>query len=132
MANVLYPKGKEKLLSAGINMASDTIKVALVSSAYAYNAAHEFYASLSGVLGTPQRLANKSVSGGVFDADNVTFGTVAAGSTAAAVVIYKDTGDPATSPLIAYYNAISNFPFATDGDDIRIKWSDGANKIFAL
>jgi hypothetical protein len=136
MANALYGKGKEKLLSstASISLDSDTIKVALVSSAYTPNlATDEFYTSISSaVLGTPQTLGSKAITLGVFDAADVTYSAVAAGSTAKAVVIYKDTGSTATSPLLAYIDVITGFPLATNGGDIAVVWDNGANKIFAL
>lgn len=134
MANALYAKGKEKLLSGAINMSSDTIKAALVSSAYTeILATDEFYTSISAsVLGTPQTLASKSVSGGVFDAADINFAAVAAGSTAKAVVIYKDTGLAGTSALIAFIDTITGFPLATNGGDISIVWDAGTNRIFAL
>ena len=55
MANRLYPKGAEKILSGSINLISDTIKVALLSDAYTYSASHEFL-SHGGVACTSQPL----------------------------------------------------------------------------
>jgi hypothetical protein len=48
------------------------------------------------------------------------------------VVIYKDTGVPGTSPLIAYIDTITGFPLVTNGGDITIQWDNGAYKIFSL
>lgn len=134
MANALYGKGKEKLLTAAINFSSDTIKAALVSSAYTADlATHEFWSSaVANVLGTPQTLDTKTITLGVFDAADPLFSAVTAGSTAKAVVLYKDTGLAATSPLIAYIDTITGFPLATNGGDIEIVWDSGAYKIFAL
>ena len=48
MANALYAKGKEKILSAAVNFTADTIKVALVKNTYPQNlAADEFYTDIS-------------------------------------------------------------------------------------
>lgn len=133
MANALYPKGKEKILSAAINLSADTIKAVLLSSAYVYSAAHEFYSDVSAnVLDTPNALTTKSVTSGAFDADDTVFGAVAGGSTAKAVAIYKDTGVDATSPLIGYIDVITGFPLATNGGDITVQWDNGANKIFSI
>lgn len=134
MSNALYGKGKEKLLSGSINLPSDAIKLALVSSAYTPNlSTHEFYSDISAaVLGTPQTLGSKTVTLGVFDAADPTFAAVASGSTAKAVVIYKDTGLASSSPLLAYIDTITGFPLATNGGDIAIQWDNGANKIFSL
>jgi len=136
MANALYAKGKEKLLSStnAISLDTDTIKVALVKNDYAQNlATDEFYTSISAsVVGTPQTLISKTITGGVFDATDVTFSTVAAGSTCEGVVIYKDTGTAGTSALLAYIDTITGFPLATNGGDVVIQWDNGAYKIFSL
>ena len=134
MANALYAKGKEKILSAAINFTTDTIKVALVKNDYAQNlTTDEFYTSISAsVLGTPQTLSGKSIAAGVFDAADITYGAVTAGATSEGVVIYKDTGVAGTSALIAYIDVITGFPLATNGGDITIQWDNGTYKIFSL
>lgn len=134
MANALYVKGKEKILSAGINFSTDTLKVRLVKNTYAQNlTTDEFITSVTQITGsTDQTLGSKSITGGVFDAADVTFTAVPAGETSEGVVIYKDTGTAATSPVIAYIDTITGFPLATNGGDITIQWDNGTYKIFSL
>lgn len=132
MSNTFYPKGAEKMLAASINYGSDTIKAAIVSDAYTYSSAHEFLSDAGTVVGTAQTLASKATTGGVFDAADVAFGAIAPGSTAKALILYKDTGNPATSPLIAYIDQLTGFPFATNGGAVTVPWSNGAGKIFSL
>ena len=134
MANALYAKGKEKILSGAIDFLTETIKVALIKNDYAQNlATDEFYTSISAsVLNTPQTLGTKSVTAGVFDAADATFTAVTAADTTEGVVIYKDTGVAATSPLLAYIDTITGFPLLTNGGDIVIQWDNGAYKIFSL
>ena len=134
MANALYGKGKEKMLSAAINFLTDTLKVALVENTYPQSlTADEFYNDISTyVLGTPQTLGTKSVTLGVFDAADVTYTAVTTGDTCEAVVIYKDTGVAGTSPLLAYIDTITGFPLATNGGDITVQWDSGSFKIFSL
>lgn len=135
MANALYRKGAEKLITGGtFALGSDTIKAALVSSSYTVNlATHEFYTSISAdVLGTPVALGSKTLTLGVFDAADSTFSAVASGDTALAVVLYKDTGVAGTSSLLAYIDTITGFPLATNGGDIQVVWDGGAYKIFSL
>ena len=133
MSNAIYPKAKETLLQAGINMSSATIKVALVDTGtYTYSAAHQFLTSLTGVVGTAQTLGTKTFTNGVFDAADVTFSGVT-GASAEALVIYRDTGSAATSDLIAYIDTgYTNLPVTPNGGDITITWDNGTNKIFAL
>lgn len=134
MANALYGKGKEKLLTAAIDVNGATIKAALVSSSYTANlSTDEFHSTISAyVLNTPQTLGSKTYALGVFDAADITFTAVTAGSTAKAIVIYKDTGSSATSPLLAYIDTITGFPLATNGGDVTIVWDSGSYRIFSL
>lgn len=134
MANALYTTAKEAILSGDIDLLVDTIKVALVDNTYAQNlATDDFYDDISAyVVGTPQTLSSKVVTGGAFDAADITYTAVTSGDTCEAVVIYKDTGTAGTSALIAYIDTITGFPLATNGGDITIQWDSGTYKIFAL
>ncbi len=134
MANALYRKGAEKILSGQINFSTDALKVALVKNDYAQNlSTDEFYTSISAhVLDTDVELLGKTVTGGVFDATDVTWLAVAAGDISEGVVIYKDTGSAATSPLLAYIDQITGFPLTTNGGDVTVQWDNGALKIFSL
>ena len=134
MANALYTKAKEKILSGAINFVDDTIKVALVKNTYPQNLTNdEFFSAIAAyVVGTPQTLASKTIANGVFDAADAAFPAVASGDTLEGVAIYKDTGVAGTSALIAYVDTITGFPLATNGSDLTIQWSNGAYRIFSL
>lgn len=127
-----YPKGAEKVLSAAINMTSDTIKAVLVPSSYVYDAAHDFYDDIASIVGAAVTLTGKSVANGVFDAADADFGTIAGGSTIGSVVIFKDTGTPSTSPLLMRFTDVVGLPLATNGAGILLQWSNGAAKIVSL
>lgn len=120
MSNTAYPKGAEKFLSGSINITGDTIKAALVPSTYTYSAAHEFLSAVGTRVGTDQALTGKSVAGGVFDAAAVEFGVLAPGNDVKAVVLYKDTGNPATSPLLFYMDSVQGLPMSTNGGKPRV------------
>lgn len=133
MANAIYPKFKEAIMqsAANSNMSSGTVKVALVDTGtYTYSAAHEFYSSLSGVVGTDQTIGSKTFTDGVFDGADVTF-TAVSGATVEALVIYIDTGVAGTSRLVAYIDTgVTGLPVTPNGGDIGITWN--ASGIFAL
>lgn len=136
MANGLYAKGRQKFLEAGIAWLTDTIKVVLIDAAdYTVDLAnHEFLSSVAAGarIGTPQTLGGKSSTDGVADAGDATFPTVT-GDQAEAILIYKDTGVEATSPLIAYIDTgVTGLPVTPSGGDIIVQWDNGANKIFKL
>ena len=134
MANALYAKGKEKILSKQIDFLTDTIKVMLVKNTYPQNLATDEFLSdvVAYRLNTDQTLGSKSVAAGVFDAGDATWSAVTAGDISEGVVIYKDTGVAGTSPLLAYIDTITGFPLATNGGDITAAWDNGAYKIFSL
>lgn len=132
MANTLYPLGAEKMLTAQINFLDDTIKAVLVPSTYTYSASHEFITDLGLTLSAAQTLSGKTVAAGAFDADDITFPSVATGATIKAVVLYRDSGVSATSPLLAYYDVLTGFPAITNGGNQSITWSNDVAKIFKL
>lgn len=132
MATVFYNNGKKKLIDGSIDMDTDTIKVALVTSSYSPNIdTHDFFDDITNeVSGTGYSsggytLANKTVTvdttndRAVFDADDITSASTTV--TFRAAIIYKSTGAAATSPLIAYID------FTTDrvytAETVLISWS---------
>lgn len=132
MANAIYPKAKQKFLDALIDMPTDTIKIALIDTGvYTYSSTDEFWSAASAAeIGTSQTLASKTITDGVFDADNVTFTSVT-GASVEALIIYKDTGSAATSPLIMYIDvAASGLPVTPNGNNIDVQFN--ASGIFAL
>lgn len=68
---------------------------------------------------------------GVADAADVTFAAVT-GAVSEAIVIVLDTGDPATSSLVAYIDVATGLPVTPNSGDINVVWDNGANKIFKL
>lgn len=132
MANVVYPEGKDALLTGEIDLLSDAIKVALLTDAYTYNAAHNFHDDLTGIVATSAALGSKTVSAGVFDAADVTF-TALTGSEVERWVLFKDTGTSGTSPLIAFFDTKAGatpISFTPSGVDYIISWS--ASGIFSI
>ncbi len=142
MANALYGLGKVKLLSssASISLDTDTIMCSLVTNDYAQNlTTDEFFTAITGHLAggaeaamNTQTLTSKTITLGVFDAADVTFPSVTAAEVCEGVVIWKDTGVDATSPLLAYIDTITGFPLTTNGGDVTIQWDSGAFRIFSL
>ncbi len=127
-----YPKGMQRLLEGSINFVTDTIKVALVTTAYTYSAAHEFVSQLGTRVGDDITLVNKSITGGAFDADDAKTSPLPSGNEIKGVVIYKDTGNPSTSPLLLYRDNLPGFPMATNGGAINLPWDNGPNKIASI
>jgi hypothetical protein len=125
MANAIYPKYKEGLISGGsnLNLSSGNVKAVLVDTGtYTYSASHQFLSDItSGArTATSGNLASKTVTGGVFDSADPTF-TAATGNQSEAVVLYVDSGAAGTSPLVAYFDTgVTGLPVTPNGGDINI------------
>lgn len=132
MANTFYPKGAQKILGGQIDFSTHPISAALVPSGYTYSVAHEFLSDVGTAIGTAVDLTSKTITGGVFDAEDLNFGALAAGNTVKALVLFKNTGSPSTSPLLCFLDEVVGFPFATNGGAVSIPWSNGAAKILSL
>lgn len=135
MANALYDKGRQKFLDGEIAWSSDDIKLVLVDSAtYTVDlAADEFLSDIiaGARVSVSPNFTTKSSDEGVAGADDVVLSAVT-GPESEAIVIYKDTGTEATSPLIAYIDSASGLPVTPNGGNIIITWDTGPNLIFKL
>ena len=135
MANTLYDYCRQRFLESQINWMTDTIKVFLVStSAYTpQTAVHQYLADIpiSARIAGPVTLTAKATTGGAADAADCTFTSVS-GSTINAIVIVKDTGTEATSPLIAYIDTATGLPITPNGGDIIVTWDSIEKEIDSL
>lgn len=139
--NFVTNKAKFLLANGSLELLNDTLKVALVSSNWTgINANGNFMQEVSQnvlpyeitVSGySRQTLTNKVVveedvatGYAYFTASNVTFSTLATGNTVGGAVLFKDTGDDTTNPLIAFYSIIDT---PTNGGDITIQWANSVN-----
>ena len=126
MANAVYPNYMEALIQGSANTSlAGTLRAALVDLAdYTYSAAHDFYDDVSAaVVGTPQTIGSKTYVDGLLDGADVTY-TAVTGDPCEAVVIYLDTGTPATSRLVAYLDTgVGGLPVTPNGGDIAITWN---------
>lgn len=133
----MYDFGRQGFAEAKIDWINDTLKCAILKTAYVPNlATHQYYTDLgANVLNTPQTLTGKTTDspvGGVVDADPVTFTAVTAGDTVGSVVIYKSTGNPATDRLILCIDTAAGLPVLTNNGDITVVWDNGAYRIMKL
>lgn len=134
MANALYDLGRQAFLEGTIAYLTDNIKAVLVSSGYTPSTTtHQFLSDIPGGsrVATSGNLASKTSTAGVANAAAVTF-TAVTGAQCLYLVLYKDTGTAATSPLIAIFDTATGLPVTPSGGDITITWDTGANKIFKL
>lgn len=136
MASFVYNTAKRKLLDGTLDLTNDVIRAMLVTSGYTANADHDFVSDLtpgsnelSGTGYARITLSSKAFSTddandrGEFDAADLTWNAINAG-TAAALIIYKQTGGsdatPADDDLIAHIDT-GGFPITTNGGDLTIQ-----------
>lgn len=138
MANVVYPKAKQAFLtqSPALDWDTDTIKAVLARS-YTYSSSHQYLADVTAagatLVGTAVTIGSRSATNGVADGASITWTSVPSGAACNHILIYKDTGSPSSSPLIAAIDtAASGLPVTPNGGDINVTWDSGASKIFAL
>lgn len=116
---VAYNSFKQKLMEGSIDLANDTLKVALLDNGHTPDIDnHEFFDDVSGdelttaggytaggaTVSGKSVTKNTSTDKGIFDCADPTWTADGTGFTARYAVLYKDTGDPSTSPLIAYWD----------------------------
>lgn len=141
MANAVYPKYKTALLTAGANVSldqnttADGPYVALVDTGtYTYNATHQYYSSLSGIVGTDQRITSPTVGSigeGVFDGADVLFSAVSGASVEALVFYRHNSGANTTWRLVLYIDTgATGLPVTPNGGDIAVTFN--ASGIFQI
>jgi hypothetical protein len=142
MANGLFDPGREGILDDTISMSVGVIKAVAVRS-YTFAASHKFISDVTGaggvLHGTPQTLASKTYTSGVFDAADVVFTALGSNASNHAILLYQASAvtggaDVAATAqrLVGYIDTGTNFPIVPNGGDVTIQWDNGTNKIFKL
>lgn len=133
MADVIFNNFKKLIMNGGIDLDTDTIKVMLVTSSYTPDQdAHDFindvsanevsgtgYTAGGATLASVAVTADNTDNEGVFDAADTTWSTSTI--TARGAVLYKDTGNAATSPVICYFDFGSDK--VSSAGDFTIAWN---------
>jgi hypothetical protein len=139
--SLVYNLAKKLIADGSLDLLTDTIKVMLVGSTYTEDADHDYVnpsAYLTEISGTGyaggyggsgrKTLASKTVTEddandrAEFDAANLTWTSINAGTPAGAILIRERaaTGDT-MSELIAFIDS-GGFPIVTNGGDLSITW----------
>lgn len=118
--NKNYPEGRKHFGNGDINWLSNTIKIAALTGAYTYSAAHEFVSDLAGIVARSNAIGSKTNVGGILSGANDLFPALT-GAMFLYLVIYKDTGVDATSPLLYYIDTGTNLPTTPNGIDLYVQ-----------
>lgn len=141
MANASYTSFKDGILNGDYDLMVATLKVALVRG-YTFSATHTNMAQVTGaggvLNGTPATLANKTVTGGVFDADDCTI-TTTADANPHTLIVYQasafgggaDVG--ASSQLLCwYFDTGTGLPLTPGAGVVTVTWPSTAPKIYKI
>lgn len=114
----LYGLAREKFLRGEIEWLNDDIRALMVSAAYTPNfITDEFVSAISAGARSEASdlLTDKTAVNGWAGSGNIIWETVT-GAVRVALVLFKDTGNVGTSPLIAYLDeGITNLPLDPTG-----------------
>lgn len=132
MANGVYVTGKAAILQNGL--AGRTLKLVLVDlGTYTVNLnTHQFLSDIaSGArISITAALTGVTYTGGVLKATNPALPDAGGGATGEALVLFDDTGDPATSQLFFFFDTATGLPITEDSTADSIAFD--ASGIYAL
>jgi hypothetical protein len=137
MANSIYNAFLNGILGSHatrVDLDTDNIDIALVDNGSADGApdaaADDFWDDQdAGLIDSPYRLVNKTIGGapgaGVFDntVDPAPAFAAVTGTTVESVVMFKNTGTPATSDLICYWDTATGLPLTPNGGDVNVTFN---------
>jgi hypothetical protein len=135
VANAIYPLWKQALMreidthksldQGGIDPVNGVYcSLVNIEAAYVYSDAHQFYSSVTNVIGAPSLLTTPTVAGRIFSADTVVYTNVT-GIKIGAIVLYRqNSGAAATWRLVLYEDAgIIGLPMIPSGGNIIVSWN---------
>ena len=139
MASSWYNKGVYLVLSGGINLSSNTLKVVLVTSSYTFDPDHNFVSDVNaneltvgGYTGGFGGAGRKTLSNKAFtedDSSNLayfddtvdqTWTSLATGETIGGAIIIREVTNDSDSPVLMFMD-VTNTP--TNGGNITIAWN---------
>lgn len=130
MANGMYTAGITGIMNGSIDLDSNIINVVLINTSN-YTANLSTHTVLADIPASARKgtgtLASKAVSGGAFDADDISIYGVNADDVNA-IVIYKES----STVLIAYIDTGFSATGPLANNTVTITWNAGANKIFKI
>lgn len=137
--SALYGPYKQKLLdSSAPDLTTVDVKLVAVDSAdYTIDLTnHDFLDDIAGGgrVATSGNLAGKSITGGVFDANDLSpaFTTVTGDIFEYIVVVNYTPGADSGRHLICVFDSGTGLPATPNGGDMNVAFDNGANKIFKI
>jgi hypothetical protein len=141
MSNGYFSPAVEGFIAGEIDLDTAVIKAAYVRG-YTFSAAHKFVSDVTGaggtINGTSAALTTKTISGGVFDADDTSV-TTTASAVNHGILLFQSSAvgggaDVAASAqrVIAWFDTGSGLPIQPGSGATPITWDNGTNKILKV
>jgi hypothetical protein len=114
-----YNYGRELFLTAQINWLADDIRMAVVDNFYSPSVEDQFVSDIptNAIIRRSDFLQSKSAADGFARAVPAAMFSLSHANPVIGVVFFKDTGDDATSPLLAFVDDGVAFPLTAIGFD---------------
>lgn len=135
MANLLYDWGRDGFAQGVISWTADSIQLAFIDLAlYVPDFVNDKFLSdipLAAIVASTTTVPGRSTVAGTVRSTGATASWT--GPSVEAIVAYKDTGLPATSRLIAYWDTAPGLPLpALTGQVVAVSWPVGPGNVFTL
>lgn len=141
MANNYFTGLPEGLMDGSIDLDTATVKVALVRG-YTFSAAHKFVSDVTTaggtINGTSAALATKTVTGGVFDADDTTISATASAVNHGLLLFQSSAAaggaDVAATAqrVLAWFDTGAGLPIQPGTGTVTIAWPASNPKILKV
>jgi hypothetical protein len=133
MPNALYPLWKQAIMQqAGLDKSLDQtddahapyLSLVTTEAGYTYSAAHQYYTSITNVVGEPAKITNPVVNNTIFSGDTVVYEDIVGTIIGAIVIFRKNAGVQATWRLVLYEDTgVIGLPLTANGGNILVKWN---------
>jgi hypothetical protein len=117
--NFKYNYARQLALTTGIGWTTNNVKLLAVNANYVPNEAHQYVSQINpaAIVARTANMANKTATDGFARGSPVTLFSLLSNSEVEGVILYIDSGDDATSVLLAYVDDGIAFPFMPLGFD---------------
>lgn len=127
MANEVYPKAKEGMLTGDVDVMGETVRLQMFDDDVVYDETDEFLSNVTGTaVGAAVEITNKDVANGQFTGDTSAF-TPPNGHTVIALIVFIDTGLASSSRVLAFLDTKDDttpISIPTTGGSMLLHWVD--------
>jgi hypothetical protein len=128
----VYPGARSHWLTGTLSMTNDSFGMALVNDSFVYEANDQYLDHVAGVIDTTPVVIT-DVLDGIAQCEPVVFPAVSGMLTVSGLVLFRDSGDPITSLLVAHIDrradSVPLYPLVGNNGDLTFTFPDYLIKI---